>query len=93
MKKLLTWIREKAADFAEAHRLRQAKTHCRRHGHDFGPVIYCSPAILQYCRNGCGKEVFDRTIDQLEPMTEEDREVLDWIEMSEYVEEVERGRV
>lgn len=46
---------------------------CRRQGHDFGDVVYISPAVLTFCHN-CGEEIQGRTWEDLEPMTDEDRE-------------------
>jgi len=52
---------------------------CRLRGHDFGSVVYLSPAVLQCCRR-CGEDIQGRTIDDLEPMTDEDFEFLDALE-------------
>ncbi len=54
---------------------------CFFRGHDFGDVVYISPAVLTYCHR-CGKEIQDRAIDDLEPMTDEDYENLESIELA-----------
>lgn len=49
---------------------------CRWRGHDYGDAVYFSPAVLVHCRR-CGREICDRTIDDLEPMTDEDYDYLE----------------
>ena len=55
---------------------------CMLRGHDFGGVVYISPAILTHCHR-CGEEIQGRTIDDLEPMTDEDYEHLEDLERME----------
>ncbi len=57
-----------------------ARLICFFRGHDFGNVVYVSPAVLTYCHRGCGKELQDRTFDDLQPMTDEDYEALEDLE-------------
>jgi len=52
---------------------------CRFKGHDFGDAVYISPAVLTFCHR-CGQEIQGRTIDDLEPMTDEDYDWLDSID-------------
>jgi len=52
---------------------------CYFKGHDFGAAVYISPSMLVYCRT-CGVEIQDRTIEDLEPMTDEDYEHLELME-------------
>ena len=54
-----------------------AKIKCYFKGHDFGPVVYVSPSVLQFCRC-CGEELQGRTIEDLEPMTEDDYDHLEF---------------
>lgn len=49
---------------------------CREHGHDFGGAVYVSPAVLTFCSR-CGEELMGRTLDDLEPMTDDDHAFLD----------------
>lgn len=56
---------------------------CRFKGHYFGDVVYISPAVLTFCHR-CGKEIQDRTIDDLESMTDEDYEWLESIEDADF---------
>jgi hypothetical protein len=49
-----------------------SKLRCALRGHDFGPEIYLSPSVLQYCRRGCGQEICGRTWTDLEPLSEAD---------------------
>lgn len=55
------------------------KIHCHFKGHDFGNAVYVSPAVLTFCRR-CGREIQDRTFDDLEPMTDQDYEMLEQME-------------
>ena len=57
---------------------------CMFRGHDFGPVVYFSPGVLVYCVC-CGKELCDRTVSDLEPMSDEDYDNLEM--MDDYVDE------
>ena len=56
-----------------------AQLFCYFRGHDYGPVVYVSPAVLTFCRR-CGREIQDRTFDDLESMTDEDHDNLELIE-------------
>ncbi len=67
-------------------RLAIGKVRCRIKGHDFGPVVFISPALLTYCRH-CGEEIMGRTIDDLEPMTEADFEHLETLNMLDWEED------
>ena len=49
---------------------------CSILGHDYGPVVYFSPAVLNCCRR-CGRDILGRDFDDLEPMTDEERDTLD----------------
>ena len=60
-----------------------ARLICFFRGHDYGSVVYISPAVLTYCHRHCGKEIQDRTFDDLEPMTDEDYENLEYLEWSD----------
>jgi len=53
-----------------------AKLICRLRGHDFGPCVYLSPAVLQCCLR-CGDDIMGRTIDDLEPATDVDFAVIE----------------
>ncbi len=50
-------------------------------------MVYISPAVLTYCHRGCGKEIQDRTFDDLEDMTDEDYENLEAIQMANKYQE------
>jgi hypothetical protein len=52
-----------------------ARLTCMVEGCDFGPVVFVSPSILLHCHR-CGEELMGRTIDDLEPMTDEDYDLL-----------------
>lgn len=73
IKKLLNWLRIRLF-FASQFIARQ--TLCRIKGHDYGAVVYISPAVMHLCAR-CGRDVCGRTFDDLEPMNEEDWE---WFE-------------
>lgn len=49
---------------------------CLFRGHDFGDVVYISPAVLTHCHK-CGAEIQGRTTKDLEPMTDQDYEILE----------------
>lgn len=51
---------------------------CYFRGHEWGDVVYVSPSMLTYCHR-CGDEFMGRTVDDLEPMTDEDYQFLDSI--------------
>ena len=55
------------------------KVVCMLRGHDFGPVVYVSPSVLIHCSR-CGEELLGRSFDDLEYMTEEDREHVDMMD-------------
>ncbi len=46
---------------------------CKFNGHDFGSVVTYSPNVLVFCRR-CGEEIAGRKWEDLEPMSEADRE-------------------
>ncbi|WP_020675305.1 hypothetical protein [Geopsychrobacter electrodiphilus] len=52
---------------------------CLFKGHDFGDCVYISPSYLTFCRC-CGVEIQGRSFDDLEPLTDEDREHLEFID-------------
>lgn len=53
---------------------------CSILGHDFGPVVYVSPAVMQCCHR-CGRDIQGRDFDDLEPTTEADRDILDELDL------------
>jgi len=52
------------------------KIFCYFRGHDFGDVVVITPCSLTFC-HCCGKEIQDRTFDDLEPCTDEDYNLFD----------------
>lgn len=63
-------------------RLLIAKIKCFFLGHDYGPAVAISPAFLTCCTR-CGRDIQDRSIDDLEPITEADHDLLESIELAE----------
>lgn len=53
--------------------------HCWWCGHEFGAVVYISPSVIIPCRR-CGKDVQNRDINDLDLLTDEDRDYIDSIE-------------
>jgi hypothetical protein len=49
---------------------------CAVLGHDYGPAVYVSPSVL-HCCSRCGRDIQGRTLADLAPMTEEDREQIE----------------
>jgi hypothetical protein len=49
---------------------------CAIRGHDYGYEVYISPSMLTCCHR-CGRDIQGRSIEDLEPMTDEDYEYLD----------------
>ncbi len=54
----------------------QVKTQVNTCSHDFGPVVMVSPSLLIFCRK-CGAELQGRTVNDLQPCTDEDFAFLD----------------
>ena len=57
-------------------RRRFARLLCDIRGHDYGYEVYISPSMLTCCHR-CGRDIRDRSIEDLEPMNDEDYEYLD----------------
>lgn len=57
-----------------------ASVPCSVLGHDFGPVVYVSPAVMQCCHR-CGRDIQGRDFDDLEPTTDADRDFLDNLDL------------
>jgi hypothetical protein len=53
-----------------------ARLVCAVRGHDYGNVVYISPSMLTCCHR-CGRDIRGRSVEDLEPMTDEDYEYLD----------------
>jgi hypothetical protein len=53
-----------------------ARLVCAVRGHDYGHEVYISPAMLTCCHR-CGRDIRGRSIEDLEPMTDEDYEYLE----------------
>ncbi len=57
----------------------KAKIICFFRGHDWGYAVCITPVTLEFCHRGCGKEIQDRTFDDIEPMGNE----WEWDEVSD----------